>query len=85
MLEKFNCNGLLGVETTRQHDWVEFNIGGASVVVNKGPSSVALPTDAVPVTFAFDKNEKGYRVHGQCKKNIDHSEKNGGSGGGKGK
>lgn len=74
VLEEFNCQGLLRIETVQQRDWAEFNIGEASVVVGNGPNGATLPLDFVPVAFAFSENEQGYRMHGVCGKEVRHTD-----------
>lgn len=72
LLQDTDCHGSLGIDTVPQHDWAEFSIGEASVVVRS--NNVPL-TDFVPVAFVFDQDKAGYRVVKNCKKGIRHTSK----------
>ncbi|KAM0256275.1 hypothetical protein ACHAPA_012225 [Fusarium lateritium] len=69
------CEGLLGLDTIGKHDWVEASIGQASVVVpSNGNQSNAK--DFIDVSFAFDPDRSGFKVHGRCNwGNHTHSRK----------
>ncbi|MCJ1463903.1 hypothetical protein MMC07_002512 [Pseudocyphellaria aurata] len=65
------CEGLFGIDTLVEHDWIELTIGNASVVVpSKGKDR---EEDYIPVAFAFDYKKPGFRVHGKCVKGHRHT------------
>lgn len=72
MLKANGCDGLLGIDTICQYDWAETSIGEASVVVRSSGSRL---DGFVAVAFAFKNDEPSYKVHGKCKRSVQHTSK----------
>ncbi|KAM0200797.1 hypothetical protein ACHAPI_002462 [Fusarium lateritium] len=58
--------GLLGLNTIGKHNWAEVSIGQASVVVPTNGENNFNLKDFVDVSFTFDADQSGFRVHGKC-------------------
>lgn len=70
----YGCVGVLGLDTRYKCDWAETKLGEASVVVPSHGTGYDKEK-FIPVSFAFEKDKSGFKVHGKCGKDHRHSSK----------